>query len=56
MSTKKEDCLTPPESSDYSLWKATKKLKQVKKMSPFGHHKELGEEVTLKNHMRSLNV
>jgi hypothetical protein len=26
--------LTPRESSDYSLWKATKKIKQVKKPSP----------------------
>jgi hypothetical protein len=26
--------LTPTESTDYSLWKATKKIKQVKKSSP----------------------
>jgi hypothetical protein len=26
--------LTPTESTDYSLWKATKKIKQVKKPSP----------------------
>jgi hypothetical protein len=26
--------LTPTESIDYSLWKATKKIKQVKKPSP----------------------
>jgi hypothetical protein len=38
---KKNDCiqtilqgLTPTESTDYSLWQATKKLKQVKKPSP----------------------
>jgi hypothetical protein len=39
--TKKKDyiqtslqVLTPTESTDYSLWKATKKIKQVKKPSP----------------------
>jgi hypothetical protein len=26
--------LTPTKSNDYSLWKATKKIKQVKKPSP----------------------
>jgi hypothetical protein len=26
--------LTPTESTDYSLWKATEKIKQVKKPSP----------------------
>jgi hypothetical protein len=41
LNNNKNDCietflqgLTPTESTDYSLWKATKKIKQVKKPSP----------------------
>jgi hypothetical protein len=39
--------LTPTESNDYSLWKATKKIKQVRHL---GHLKELGQEVTPTKH------
>jgi predicted deacetylase len=41
LNNNKNDCiqtflqgLTPTESTDYSLWKVTKKIKQVKKPSP----------------------
>jgi hypothetical protein len=35
LSNNRNDCIkTPTESTDYSLWKATKKIKQVKKPSP----------------------
>jgi hypothetical protein len=41
--------LTPIGSTDYSLWKVTKKIKQITKFSPhLGHHKEPGQETTLK--------
>jgi hypothetical protein len=52
LNNNKNDCiqtflksLTRTESTDYCLWKATKKLEQVKKhLHQSGHHKEPGHE------------
>jgi hypothetical protein len=58
----KNDCiqtflqgLTPTESTGYSLWKETKKIKQFKKPSP-PHLKELGQEARSKKHTLFLNT
>jgi hypothetical protein len=49
--------LTPTESTDYSLWKATKKIKQVKKPSPpLRASQGTWEEATSKKHMLLLNT
>jgi hypothetical protein len=64
LNNNKSDCiqtflqdLTPTESTDYSLWKVTKKIKQVKKPSPpLGHHKELRQEAMSKRHKLLLNT
>jgi hypothetical protein len=49
--------ITPRKSTDYSLWKATTKLKRVKNfLRHWEHHKELGREAMSKKHTLSLNT
>jgi hypothetical protein len=61
LNNNKNDCiqtflqgLKPTESNDYSLWKVTKKIKQVKKPSP--RHKKLGQEATSTKHTLSVTL